>query len=321
MYPQYIIAYLSIHLCHGIVTSFRAYNLHDLRYYCLTRCHLTQLTHSAHISCLKQSQDTHLKLQAKTSVLVDESSIDYYDVDSSYSDIAVSDQSQSQQSFNMTNINETIPFLDEIDYEESVLNKFLKRYEIPEQFERDEFLERRTLTCLDFQIVLDNLINCTTTVLGALMATKRDTHTITDVNTNYQMVDEISAQLGMVPIRSSMNILQLLNSIENNGIPPEKEDLSYFADTLQQIIDLKAFLLDSNNKLDLFFDLANEINLPNALTELFENAFDDDNNLNASKFTELGRLLNNRERLKIRIMQTLQSLMKSDQMKDKLTDV
>lgn len=76
---------------------------------------------------------------------------------------------------------------------------------------------------------------------------------------------------------------------------------------MQQIGDLRSFILTkdgqrsvpSNNarkiadtksltpveaRLPLFIELANDMNLPEEVVDLFEGAFDDENNINADKF-------------------------------------
>jgi hypothetical protein len=88
------------------------------------------------------------------------------------------------------------------------------------------------------------------------------------------------------------------------------EELSYFADTLQQIVDLRAFIMAKNTdqvakiepkfqrgrvmiestpqvvpvRLPLLEGLANDMHLPASIRDLFDEAFDDENNLNANKF-------------------------------------
>jgi hypothetical protein len=189
----------------------------------------------------------------------------------------------------------------------------------------DPYLDQRTLTCLDFQYILDTLRNCTSTRLGAIIANRKESGTAEFINLQYAMVDQIAAQSGLVPIRSEMDVLGLLKSIEYNGSPPEVEELSYFADTLQQIADIKKFILEpqlqeTESKLPLFEPLARSMNLPAEVEDLFDDAFDDENNLNAKKFPVLGQLRAERDKLNLRIIQILNNLLKSDTMREKLAD-
>lgn len=189
-----------------------------------------------------------------------------------------------------------------------------------DEFKMDSLLSVRTTSCLDFQYILDTLHNLTTTVYGKLISSTRSGNTVEAIRNNYQLVSEISGQLSMLPIRSEMNIWPMLSSVENNGSPPDKDDFAYFADTLQQILDIKSFLIDKNNKLYLYEFLAEKLSINEEVHSLFLNSFDDNNNLNSEKFPELGKLRSELQRLQIKIVQTIQALVKSDSMKQKLED-
>jgi len=78
-------------------------------------------------------------------------------------------------------------------------------------------LENRTLTCLDFTCVLDELRSAALTVLGKDMVSSMHSSDAAKVTTSYAMVEEITNELGLLPLRSSMNVWPVLRQLEVIG--------------------------------------------------------------------------------------------------------
>ena len=137
---------------------------------------------------------------------------------------------------------------------------------------------------------------------------------------NYAKVDEISQVLGFLPLQTSMNVGPILKAIEKNSSPPEMEDLAKFAENIESIFEIKTFMEVNKDKLTLFKDLLRQLILPDALVETFKGSFDDEGKLNAEKYKQLGTLRRQADSLRGRIVQIIQTLLRSQDMKDKLAD-
>lgn len=85
----------------------------------------------------------------------------------------------------------------------------------------DPFLTLRTTTCLDFQYIIDALQNMTITALGRTILPLKSCHSVEMITKQYNMIDELAPQMGLIPIKSKMDIIPLMRSIEYNGAPPE----------------------------------------------------------------------------------------------------
>jgi dsDNA-specific endonuclease/ATPase MutS2 len=83
---------------------------------------------------------------------------------------------------------------------------------------------------------------------------------------------------------------------------------------------VKNFFDANMDKLGLFSDLMEDLVLPDVLVEVFKDAFDDDGNLNAEKYKELGKLRRQSATLRARIIQTIETLLRSQDMKEKIAD-
>lgn len=145
----------------------------------------------------------------------------------------------------------------------------------------DVDIAERTHECLDMQFVLDSLRNSTVTVLGSQISSERMAVDCESASMNYAMVDEISAVVDFIPLRTKMNVWPLLRVIELNSSPPEQEDLAAFSENIESIFEVKNFFDANMDKLGLFEDLIGTLVLPDVLVEVFKDAFDDDSNLNA----------------------------------------
>ena len=187
-------------------------------------------------------------------------------------------------------------------------------------------IEERTTTCLDFAYVLECLRNATVTVLGADIAAHREARTVAEATQAYAMVDELSPHIGYVPLRTSMNVWPILRAIEMNTAPPERDDLASFAEHVESLDEVRVYFEANLERLPLFIDLAAQVRgpavsaacvrchrphhssswqlgLPEELAAAFKGSFDDEGNLNADKYPELGRLRRQAEALRGRIVQ------------------
>ena len=182
----------------------------------------------------------------------------------------------------------------------------------------DISISERTTTCLDFAFVLECLRNVTVTVLGAELATQREAQNVDEANMGYARVDELFPHIGFIPLRTSMNVWPILRAIEMNTSPPEREDLASFAENVESLDEVREYFKSNRQQLSLFDDMVAQLLLPDDLTATFKGSFDDDSNLNAEKYPELGKLRQKAEVLRGRIIQTLQTLLRSQDMKEKV---
>lgn len=151
-------------------------------------------------------------------------------------------------------------------------------------------VDARSNSCLDWKIIVDALIDNTVTVLGAEVCMHRSSASAEVVNMNYAMVDQLSAHLAFLPLRTSMNVWIVLNKLELNMSPPEQEDLFAFNEHIEQIMTLQEFFEFNKDSLSLFTNTTNNLLLPEDFISVMKGAFDDQGNLNAEKYPILQRL-------------------------------
>eukprot|EP01041_Mallomonas_annulata_P012959 gene12959-27346_t len=180
-------------------------------------------------------------------------------------------------------------------------------------------IDERTTTCLDFQAILDSIKKNCVTVLGSEMSNSKFYETPQEINFAYAMIDEMSLNLDYIPLRNSMDASTVLKSIEI-GSSPEKEDLAKFSETIEEIDQLRIFLEENVNTLSLYTNLSQAMLLPQELIEQFQEAFEDDYQLNGKKFPTIGQLRQQSETLKARIIQTIQNILRSSAFKEKIAD-
>jgi len=181
-------------------------------------------------------------------------------------------------------------------------------------------IAERTNSCLDFNVIIDALRGSTVTVLGAQIASQRASKNLDDARLSYAMVEEMSYNLEYFPLRNKMDVWPLLRIIELNSSPPEQEDLAAFTENIEQILEMQAFFHENKQQLSLFGDLADSMTLPDELVEVFRDSFDDEGNLNADKYPLIGKLRKEISSIRGRIVQIIQSLLRSQDMKEKLAD-
>jgi dsDNA-specific endonuclease/ATPase MutS2 len=134
------------------------------------------------------------------------------------------------------------------------------------------------------------------------------------------MIDQLYNHIAMLPLRNNMNVYPVLNAIEYNLSPPEREDLYLFTMQIEQIIELYEYMILHHDKLDLFVDLTGQLVLPRELSDMFVESFDDQGELNGEKFPVLKKLRTEIEGLRGKIIQTLKTMLQSFDMREKLAD-
>ena len=198
-------------------------------------------------------------------------------------------------------------------------------------------LEKRTLTCLDFQIIIDYLRSNTKTTLGSYTCDQYDSINHNIITSNYAKVNQISSSIIMIPLYSKLNIWPLINAIENNTLSPTREDLARFSFDVDQIVEIHKYFNDNIDKFNLFTSIIKQIKLSLDLVNMFHLSFkssnDNSNNnnnhdsnsqdeyeLNIDKYPTIKLLKSQINSLKMRIVSTLQSLLQSIEMRDKIAD-
>lgn len=180
-------------------------------------------------------------------------------------------------------------------------------------------LENRTITCLDFTCVLDELRNVAVTVLGKERIASMHSSDAAQVAMNYAMVEQVTNELGLLPLRSSMNVWPVLRKLEVIGSPPDKDELVEFAALLQEVNDIHVYVTQSKS-LSLFDMLAQEMKLPGELLSIFQDAFDDEGELSAEKYPSIGAFRREASVLKGKIANILNGLLRSNDMREKIAD-
>ena len=184
----------------------------------------------------------------------------------------------------------------------------------------DVDVSERTTSCLDFDVILRAMRERAVTVLGKNLSGLQAATSAPECVTNYARVEQMFASLEYFPLRTDMNVEPLLRTIEMNSSPPEKRDLAKFSENIETIEELLLYFEENKERLNLLLDLSARMKLPDELLSVFTNAFDDEGNLNGEKYPEIMRLRKEISSFKTRILQIIQSLLKSQDMKEKLAD-
>lgn len=181
-------------------------------------------------------------------------------------------------------------------------------------------IENRTTECLDFSFVLDAVKQQTVTIRGAQRYADRVATDAASAAAMYAQVEQIGHRLGMIPLRSAVNIWPVLDGIKSNSAPPERDELAYFANEIEQILELQGFLSDNIEDFDLLLDYVEAMELPHELVSVFKDSFDEDLNLNAEKYPDIKRIRKAIASLREKIVQTMKSLLQMQDMKEKIAD-
>ena len=181
-------------------------------------------------------------------------------------------------------------------------------------------IDMRTTSCLDFDVILNELRNFTVTSLGKELSSTKISNNANDASLYYAMIQEITPQIDSIPLRSQMNIWGILRQIEVIGGAPEREDIITFARDIEEVKDIISFINTNQEKLSLFCDIVDEMELPEEIINFFVGSFDDDNNLDPVKYPEIGNLRQKAKSLRAQIISTIKQLLNDSKMKDKLAD-
>ena len=180
-------------------------------------------------------------------------------------------------------------------------------------------LDERTTSCLDFDVVLREVESLSMTSRGKEMAQVSSYASAEEVSHVYKMVEELVPQLEVVPLRTSMNVWDMLHMIER-GTRPERDDMVAFSCVVVEVGELVEFLLKSADKMPLTSALAADMLLPTELVGSFDGSFDDEGNLSEEKYPGIAGLRRTTHLLEARIVQTIKGLLSSPAMADKLAD-
>ena len=180
-------------------------------------------------------------------------------------------------------------------------------------------LEERTMECLDIGVILDELRSLAVTTTGKSMMANHIFDSEEECRSAYSKVEQLIPHCSMLPIRSELDALSAIERIEGVGTL-EKEDLALFSLIVEEIQEIKQYLEDNVEALPLFDDISKRLELPYALIDVFEGAFDDQGNLDGAKFPELGRLRTQESGLKSRIISTIKQIANDPAMRDKVAD-
>ena len=197
----------------------------------------------------------------------------------------------------------------------NVQNRLYPEIEVP-----SSFIDERTYECLDFDYILNTLENTTVTILGRQICRTKIANNSQESNLNYAMIEQLLNIITFLPIRTNMNIYPVINAIERNLSPPEREDLADFSLHIEQIVELYDYMLSNIQHIPLYTNLISYMKLPERLIECFLDSFDDEGQLNAEKYPIIKKYRININNIKGKIIQILQTLLRSMEMKEKIAD-
>lgn len=174
--------------------------------------------------------------------------------------------------------------------------------------------------CLDFESLLDKLRDETVTKLGAQLVVNSSWADVESINRGYAMVEQLSSQLAMLPLRSSLDVLPVVKGIEMNLSPPDKEQLAKFSADIEELATLYRFFQSNSDKLTLFEQITKDLLLPQELVDKFQDSFDEELNLNPAKYPTIRVLQSDITSLEVRIINSIQSLLNRPEMREKVAD-
>ena len=120
------------------------------------------------------------------------------------------------------------------------------------------FLESRTHSCLDFDVLLEYMRNYTITKLGREMCLSSFYSSSDVIRLEYQKIQQLlSHALVFLPLRSSFDTSNVFYKITYNVSPmPDKEELSLFCGYMDEIIEIREYLMGiGDNKVDALTSL------------------------------------------------------------------
>lgn len=178
----------------------------------------------------------------------------------------------------------------------------------------------RTYSCLDYQVIIDELKSHSKTIMGAQLCEQVSASSSNEANMNYAMVDQISYQLEYLPLRSKLDVWKVISGIENNASPPDKSDLVRFSSDIEHIEELHDFFKSTPEKFTLFRHITEYLALPAEVSATFAGSFNHELNLSIDKYPAIRVLQGKIEALRASITKTIMSLLQLQGMQDKIAD-
>jgi hypothetical protein len=133
------------------------------------------------------------------------------------------------------------------------------------------------------------------------------------------MVDELAGHLNYLPFHSPLDMGRIMRMIDNNTALPDRQDLARFATDLDVLEGLAKYLLAHNDTLTLFVDVRSNLSLPESIVDVFRDSFDEEQRLNEDKYAPIRQLRQAITAGLGSITATIQSLLQSPALKDKLS--
>ncbi len=178
----------------------------------------------------------------------------------------------------------------------------------------------RTHESLDFEQVSIELKKLCKTGLGESLCSESYSTDLGAVKNGYAMVQEIETHLEHIPLRYRMNVWKVVDIINNNTAQPELADLAEFADSLDEVHAMHAYLTSNNASLPLLQMFASPTMLPRNVTDTFNDSFRSNSQLNLAKYPVLQQLYTEKEQHRTSIIASIQSLLKTSSLRDKIAD-
>ena len=179
---------------------------------------------------------------------------------------------------------------------------------------------QRTHKCLDFGVLTENLQKECKTTLGIQLCGSSSSNVLSTVKQMYEMVAELNNFLEYIPLHSRMDIWKVISAIQNNSAEIERGELAQFSFDMEAVADMQRFLVNHANQLTLFQSHRAFTQLPAVVMDVFNGSFGTDLLLNPDKYPVLRQLQIKIDKHKASIAKTLESLLKSEDMRDKIAE-
>ncbi len=184
-------------------------------------------------------------------------------------------------------------------------------------------LQQRSLTVLDWPVVLEALARHARTLRGASLARQTDLAVDAEqVRERYEAVAEVDTLLAEgepLPIGAVSEIEPELRRAERGGVLDGGE-LRAVGSCLLALAHLRVFVEERAARLPRLHRLASPIEVDAELSGLLARSFDDEGRLSEREYPELGELRRNAEALEARIQRVLQDILGSEEMASSLQD-
>ncbi|CAM9252423.1 unnamed protein product [Chrysoparadoxa australica] len=183
-------------------------------------------------------------------------------------------------------------------------------------------LNQRTWKSLDMDVVLHSLSTKCKTARGRKKAELPNfREDVEELRAMYECVQEVYRMPEEVPIHSNMDIDSILE-IARTGATLEVAEMKDVKRALDTISEMHAYLCrDSGREMaPTLAGLMEPVRLPEALLDIFDGAFDEEDELSGTKFREIGRLRREIRQLSASIRSSVQELLRSGEFAGMLAD-